>query len=53
MCKKNLHDYNRVFISDSFRFATGKRVNHGGEYREIPANIYLYGPEKFIKLAKK
>ena len=31
-------------------FPTGKRVKHGGEYREntakIPANIYLCGPEK-------
>ena len=35
-------------------FATVKRVNHGREYGlEIFANIYLYGPEKFIKLAKK
>ena len=35
-------------------FATGKRVNHGGEYGlEIPANFSFYGPEKAIKLAKK
>ena len=35
-------------------FATVKRVNHGREYGlEIFANIYLYGPEKFVKLAKK
>ena len=53
MCNKNLQYYNRVSISDPFCFATGKRVSHGGGYREIPANIYLYGPEKFIKLAKK
>ena len=34
-------------------FATGKHVNHGGEYgREIPANFLFYGPEKIIKLAK-
>ena len=35
-------------------FATVKCVNHGSEYGlKIFANIYLYGPEKFIKLAKK
>ena len=35
-------------------FATVKRVNHGHEYGlEILANIYLYGPENVIKLAKK
>ena len=35
-------------------FANVKRVNHGGEYGlETPANVYLYEPEKIIKLAKK
>ena len=35
-------------------FATGKRVNHGGEHGlEISANFHFYGPEKAIKLAKK
>ena len=35
-------------------FATGKQVNHGGEYGlEIPADFHFYGPEKAIKLAKK
>ena len=35
-------------------FATVKRVNHGHEYGlEILANIYFYGPENVIKLAKK
>ena len=32
-------------------FATGKHVNHGGEYGlEIPANFHFYGPEKVINL---
>ena len=32
-------------------FATGKGVNHGGEYGlEIPAIFLFYGPEKTIKL---
>ena len=35
-------------------FATGKRVNHTGEYGpEIPASSHFYGPEKAFKLAKK
>ena len=35
-------------------FATGKRVNHEGEYGQvIPVNFHFYGPEKTIKLAKK
>ena len=36
-------------------FATGKRVNHGGEYGlEIPCNFHFCGPEKkAVKLAKK
>ena len=34
-------------------FATGKHVNHGGEYGlEIPAIFLFYGPKKIIKLAK-
>ena len=34
-------------------FATGKLINHGGEYGlEILANFYFYVPEKTIKLAK-
>ena len=34
-------------------FATGKRVNHGGEYGlDILAKFHFYGPEKAIKLAK-
>ena len=34
-------------------FATGKRVNHGGEYRlEIPAHFNFCEPEKAINLAK-
>ena len=35
-------------------FATGKRVNHGGECElEIPASFHFHGPGKVIKLAKK
>ena len=35
-------------------FATGKGVNHGGQYElEIPANLHFYLCEKAIKLAKK
>ena len=35
-------------------FATGKRVNHGGDYGlEIPANFYFHESKKAIKLAKK
>ena len=43
-------------------FATGKRVNYGGEYpckflwkllMETPANFYFYATEKAIKLAEK
>ena len=54
-----LHDCIHVFIPALLRFghvalATVKCVNHGSEYGlKIFANIYLYGPEKFIKLAKK
>ena len=34
-------------------FATGKHVNHGGEYGlEIPTNFHFYEPEKAINLAK-
>ena len=34
-------------------FATGKRVNHGGEYRlEIPPHFNFCEPEKAINLAK-
>ena len=34
-------------------FATGKRVNHGGEYGlEIPANFLFYIPQKANKLAQ-
>ena len=30
-------------------FATGKHINHGGEYGlEIPANFHFYGTEKAI-----
>ena len=47
-----------VFLSLSYCilhiFATGKRVNHGGEYGlEIHANFNFYGLEKTIKLTKK
>ena len=47
-----------VFLSLSYCilhiFATGKRVNHGGEYGlEIPANFHFYGLEMAIKLTKK
>ena len=35
-------------------FATGKRVNHGGEYRlEISVNFQFSRLKKTIKLAKK
>ena len=35
-------------------FATGERVNHGGECElEIPVNFHFYGLEKAIKLAKE
>ena len=34
--------------------ATGKRINHGGDYRlEIHANFHFYGPEKTLKLTEK
>ena len=34
-------------------FATGKRVNHGGEYGlDILEKFHFYGPEKAIKLTK-
>ena len=34
-------------------FATGKQVNHGGDYGlEIPVNFHFHGPEKAIKLVK-
>ena len=35
-------------------FATGKRVNHGDQYRqEIRAKFNFYGLENTIKLARK
>ena len=35
-------------------FATGKLVDHGGEYgMEMPVNFHFYEPKKAIKLAKK
>ena len=35
-------------------FATGKRVNHGGQYGlEIQANFHFYVPQNTIKLVKK
>ena len=35
-------------------FATGKHVNHGGEYGlEISTIFHFHGPKKVIKLAQK
>ena len=48
-----------MFLSWSYSaldifFATGKRVNNGGQYgMEIRANFLFYEPKKTIDLAKK
>ena len=59
-CNKNFHHYVRVSLYSSLPhyvldiFATGRRINHGGEYRlEIPANFHFCGPEKAVKQTKK
>ena len=42
-----------LFYYALYIFATGKRVNHGGDYGlEIPANFYFHESKKAIKLAK-
>ena len=57
MCYRNLHDCIHVSILPHCAldiFATGKPVNHGGEYGlENPENFHFYGSEKAIKIAKK
>ena len=57
MYNRNLHNCIHISILVSLRFdifATGKQVNHGGEYGlEISTTFYFYRPIKTIKLAQK
>ena len=56
MCNRNLYDCIHVCLPHCTMdiFATGKRVNHEGEYGlEIPVNFHFYEPERSIELAKK
>ena len=57
MCNRNLHICIRISIFVPLHidiFATGKHVNHGGEYGlEISTIFHLYGSKKAIKLAQK
>ena len=57
MCNGNLHDsiHISIFVHCALDiFATGKRVNHGGEYGlEIPTIFHFYGPKQAIKLGPK
>ena len=57
MYNRNLHNCIRISILVPLRldiFATGKQVNHGGEYGlKISTTFYFYRPIKTIKLAQK
>ena len=57
MCNRNLHNCIRISILVPLRteiFATGKHVNHGGEYGlEISTTFHFYGPKKAMTLAHK
>ena len=57
MRNRNLHNCIRISFLVPLStdiFATGKHVNHGGEYGlEISTTFHFYGPKKAMKLAQK